>query len=59
MPSGIGRSFGVPAGAQRKRVPWGEEERGSLRRPAEVRNAQPVTTARHPSRSKKRKDFLN
>ena len=23
MPSGIGRSFGVPAGAQRKRVPVG------------------------------------
>ena len=31
MPSGIGRSFGVPAGAQRKRVPWGE---GGAREPS-------------------------
>ena len=37
----------------------GAAERGSLRRPAEARKAQPATTARHPSRSKKLKDFLN
>ncbi|MFR0003711.1 MAG: sigma-70 family RNA polymerase sigma factor [Flavonifractor plautii] len=56
MPSGIERT-GIPAGAQRKR----SRGRGGagLCYPAEARNAQPATTARHPSRSKKLKDFLN